>query len=67
MIIVKKMMNQNPKYVEEAREGLEKAVANLDKRYKNGEIERDRFLEKLNVFAKRRKKLDAEVKKLNRR
>ena len=50
-------------YVEEKKEGIRKAVKNLDKRYKNKEIERENFLDILKIFSKRQKLLLRKTKK----
>ncbi len=62
-MIFKEKYLKKKDYVEEKREGLKKAVDNLDKRYKNHEVEREPFLKLLDVFSKRHIKLLKENKK----
>ena len=47
MIIRNDYLNQNKDYLEREKMGLNKAIENYDKRFKNGEIEREKFLKGL--------------------
>ena len=51
-MIIKNRFQEKIDILEEESEGIRKAVSNLDKRYKNNEIERDKFLKQAKAFAK---------------
>ena len=67
MIIKKDYLNTNRSYLEREQEGLSKSIENLNKRFQNEEIERDKFLEGLDEFSKKQINLKKRIEKLNRK
>ncbi|MBQ8892388.1 MAG: hypothetical protein IJ068_05975 [Bacilli bacterium] len=63
MIIKKDYLNKNNNYLEMEKEGLEKAINNFDKRFKNKEIERTNFLKGLEEFSKKQIDLNKRINK----
>ena len=67
MIIKNDYLNQNRDYLEREKMGLNKAIENFDKRFKNNEIERSNFLKGLDNFAKKQRDLNKRIDSLNRK
>ena len=67
MIIKKDYLNQNRDYLEREKMGLNKAIENFDKRFKNNEVEREKFLKGLDEFSKKQIDLNKRIEKLNRK
>jgi len=67
MIIENKFFKSEKDYLLEQKEGLKKAIDNLDSRFKKDQIDREKFLKQNAEFAKRQEKLNKEFEKLNRR
>lgn len=65
-MIIKNNFNENKNIYEETKKGLDDAVYNLDKRFKNGEIDREKFLKQNNEFAKRQQELAKKINKYNK-
>ena len=63
MIIKKDYLNRSTNYLEEEKKGLNKAIENLDKRYKDNQIERENFLKNLKIFEKRNKNINNKIEK----
>ena len=65
MIINNDYLNRNKKinYLQEEKKGLNKAIANYDKRFKNNEIERESFLKGLKEFSKKQINLNKRIEK----
>ena len=66
MIIKKDYINREFDYLQEERKGLDKAINKLDERYKNNEIEKDKFYKQLDVFTKRGEDLKKRMDKNSR-
>lgn len=67
MIIKNDFKNIKKDYLQEEKEGLNRAVLNLDKRFKKNEIDREKFLKQNLEFAKRQVELNKKQEKLNRK
>jgi len=67
MIIKNDYLNQNRDYLEREKMGLNKAIENFDKRFKNNEVDRSTFLKGLNDFSKKQIDLNKRIEKLNRK
>jgi len=67
MIIRKDYLNRERDYLQEEKKGLNKAIENYDKRFKNNEIEREDFLKGLEGFTKKQIDLNKRIDKLNNR
>ena len=67
MIIKKNYLDRGPDYLQEEKEGLDKAIKNLDRRFQNKEIDRDDFFKDLNVFQKRSEDLKKRMEKISRK
>ena len=67
MIIRNDYLNQDRNYLQEEKKGLNKAIDNFDKRFKNNQVERENFLKGLDEFAKKQKDLNKRIDKLNTR
>ena len=67
MIIKNDFFNKDRDYLMKEKEGLMKSVENLDKRFKNNEVDREKFLEQNMVFAKRHEEINKKIEKLDRK
>ncbi|MBR3660669.1 MAG: hypothetical protein IKN63_02065 [Bacilli bacterium] len=67
MIIKKDYLNLDNNYLEQEKEGLNKAIENFDKRFKNKEVEREKFLKGLDEFAKKQVDINKRIDKFNNR
>ena len=67
MIIKNDFFNKDKNYLERERDGLRKSIDKLDKRFKNSEVDREKFLKQNLEFAKRHKKLNKRIEKLDRK
>ena len=67
MIIKKDYLNRGNNYLQQEKEGLNKAIENFDKRFKNNEVEREKFLKGLDEFAKKQVDINKRIDKLNNR
>jgi len=56
--------DKHKEYVQLEKEGLQRAVSNLEKRYQNGQIERQNFMKGLNNFAKKGEDLNKRMNNL---
>ena len=66
MIIKNDFFNNENDYLQKEKEGLIKAVEKLDKRFKNNEVDREKFLKQNEIFAKRHAEINKKIEKLNR-
>lgn len=67
-MIIKNNFNQNKtEYLAKEKEGLDKAISKLDKRFQNKEIDREKFLKQNEEFAKKQAFLKQKMEKLNRK
>lgn len=67
MIIKNDYLNRERDYLEDEKKGLNKAIENYDRRFKNNEIERDNFLKGLEEFSKKQININKRIDKLNRK
>lgn len=67
MIIKKDYLNRENNYLQREKEGLNKAIENFDRRFKNNEVDRSNFLNGLNEFSKKQIDLNKRIEKLNRK
>ena len=67
MIIKKDCLNQDKNFLEQEKIGLNKAIENFDKRFKNHEMERNTFLKGMEEFSEKQKDLNKRIEKLNRK
>lgn len=67
MIIKNDFFNKDKNYLERERDGLRKSIDKLDKRFKNSEVDREKFLKQNLEFAKRHKELNKRIEKLDRK
>ena len=66
-MIIKNNFNKNNSqinYLEQEKEGIRKAVAKWEERFKKNEIDREKFLKQKQEFAKRQKELSKKINKL---
>ena len=66
MIIKNDFFNNENDYLKKEKEGLMKAVNKLDERFKNNEVDREKFLKQNEEFAKRHVEINKKIEKLNR-
>ena len=66
MIIKNDFFNKENDYLQKEKEGLIKAVEKFDKRFKNQEVDREKFLKQNEIFAKRHAEINKKIEKLNR-
>lgn len=66
MIIKKDYLNNN-NYLQREKEGLNKAIENFDKRFKNNEVERSNFLKGLDNFSKKQIDLNKRIEKFGKK
>ena len=66
MIIKKDYLNNN-NYLQREKEGLNKAIENFDKRFKNNEVERSNFLKGLDDFSKKQIDLNKRIEKFGKK
>ena len=59
--------DKQKEYLQLEKEGLQRAVSNLEKRYQSDQVERKDFFDGLNTFAKRGEEINKKMDKLNRR
>ena len=64
--INKHNLNKNNDYLQEEKKGLIKSIDNLDERYKNGEIDFEKFKELANNYAKAHEDLNQRINKSKR-
>ena len=67
MIIKKDYLNRDNNYLQQEKAGLNKAIENFDKRFKNNEVEREQFLKGLDEFSKKQIDLNKRIDKFNNR
>lgn len=65
MIIKKDYLNRDDNYLQREKDGLNKAIENFDKRFKNNEVDRTNFLKGLAEFSKKQMDLNKRIDKLN--
>ena len=63
MIIRNDYLNQDNNYLQREKEGLNKAITNFDKRFKNNEVERSKFLKGMEDFSKKQIDLNKRIDK----
>lgn len=56
-MIIKNDFNKIPDYNQMKRDGLNKAVDNFNKRFKEGMVERENFIKQNHEFAKKQQEL----------
>jgi hypothetical protein len=66
MIIRNDYLNRGNNYLEMEKKGLDKAIQNFDKRFRDNQVERTNFLKGMDNFAKKQKDLNKRIKKLDR-
>ena len=67
MIIKNNFFNNNRDYLMKEKEGLMKSVQKLDQRFKNNEVDREKFIKQNEIFAKRHAELNKKIEKLDRK
>lgn len=63
MIIRNDYLNQDNNYLQREKDGLNKAITNFDKRFKNNEVERSKFLKGMEDFSKKQIDLNKRIDK----
>ena len=66
MIIKNDYLNRKTNYLQMEKEGLNKAINNFEKRFKNKELERTDFLKGLEDFSKKQIDLNKRIEKVNK-
>ena len=67
MIIKNDFFKENNNYLMQEKDGLNKAIKKLDDRFKQEEIDREKFLKQNQEFAKKQIELNKRIEKLNRK
>ena len=67
MIIKNDYLNKKENYLQMEQVGLNKAINNFDKRFKNNEVERTDFLKGLDDFSKKQIDLNKRIAKVNKK
>lgn len=63
-MIIKNDFFKDRNYLQEEKEGLNRAVENFNKRYKKGEVKKENFLKQNEEYAKRQKALNEKIKRM---
>lgn len=63
-MIIKNDFFKDRNYLQEEKEGLDRAVENFNKRYKKGEVKKENFFKQNEEFARRQKELTEKIKKM---
>lgn len=63
-MIIKNDFFKDRNYLQEEKEGLDRAVENFNKRYKKGEVKKENFLKQNEEYAKRQKALNEKIKRM---